>query len=963
MSFDPGLLALSILIALAASYAALDLIGALAAARGRSRLLWLGAGALGLGIGIWSMHFVGMLGATREVARIAWYGPLLFLSLALPIAAMALALALLTRSAPGRGSLVAGAVLVAAALVGTHYAMLASMRMPGATRWQPALVAASVAVALLAALVPAWFAAREASERAVRLRWRLGGALVLGAGLVGTHHAVLGAMRLVPRSGVVIGGGPGARLVIGSVGLAAAVALAALIILAITIAGSSMARALARRLGLAVENERLFRAAELERAEAEVARTEAERARADAEAARIEAEHARTDAERRATEEQVLRRATRELGLTEDARGLAEGLVRSALALARADGAWVEARDRHGERAMVEVVAVHGEPVPARGMRVPYPGSLTEEIIESGVPAMLLQADAGDAGLAPYLREACIECAAMAVPLIAGGTVEGALVLLRRDEPFREEEARVVAPLADTAAAAMRRVGLTEALRESEQRLRQLAENIREVFWVIDLDTRCMAYVSPAYEQIWGRSRKELFSDALAFTRSVHPEDRAFVDQALTERLLTGEYDIEYRIIRPDGQLRWIHSRGSPVRDAGGRLFRVAGIAEDVTARKEVEHAQRFLIDAGAALASSLDYHETLRVTARQAVPHVADWCAIDVLEDGEIRRVAAAHADPEREALATEVAARYPVDPDEPTGVANVLRTGEPELVRSIDDNLITVLARDGEHLRMLRELGLRSGMIVPMNARGRTLGAITLVAAESGRQYDEKDLELAGELAARAALAVDNARLFREAGQRRAELERVMESRARLMRGFSHDLKNPIGAADGYAQLLEDGMYGELNEQQRHSVGRLRTALAGALRLITDLLELARAESGEVEVRPQPTDLGRTILETVADYQAQAEAARLSLEVEVCDELPVVVTDANRARQVLGNLLSNAVKYTPAGGAVKVRVCEDSNGQAPAPGSWVRVDVSDDGPGIPRDKQDVVFEEFQRL
>jgi PAS domain S-box-containing protein len=966
--FDPGLIALSVLIALIAVYAALHLASALTAAHGRVRWAWLGAGGLAMGVGLWSLHFVGMLAFGIPGRQIAYNVPLLVLAVAVAVLASSVALWAVSRPAATRLTAAAAGLFLGAATAGMHYICVLAMRVPAGIRWYVPLVATSVGVAVLASSGLLWWAYRVRTDaEGGGVRHRVVGALVFGLASAGVHYTAMAAMRLAPGAGLA----PGHADIIATDGLAIAVALGTLIILAIAIAGSAIDRALARRMDLALENERLFRDAERDRSEAEAARAEAERAREEAERARTDAEraHAESDrarrhAERRAAEEQVLRRATRELGLTEDVRGLAQALVHNALALVPADGAWLEARERHGARDSVRVVAVHGKEVPADGHRVPYPGSLTEEILAAGAPGVLPAGGPDDASLAPYLTDACRGCTLLAVPLIAGGVVQGALVLVRPagGAPFEERESGILAPLADTAAAALRRVGLTEALRESEQRLRQLAENIREVFWVLDLDTRCMVYVSPGYEQVWGRSAKELHRDALAFTRGVHPDDRPAVDAAMTT-LARGEYDVEYRIIRPDGEQRWIHARGSPVRDERGRIFRIAGIAEDITARKEVEQAQQFLIQAGAALASSLDYHETLRLTARQAVPHVADWCAIDVREDEEIRRVAVAHPDPAREALAQLLAERYPADPDEPTGVPHVLRTGQPELIRHVDDNLLQVIARDTEHLGMLRELGLRSMMTVPMSARGRTLGAITFVVAESGRHYEPNDLALARELAARAALAVDNALLFRAAEQRRVELERATESRARLMRGFSHDLKNPLGAADGYAQLLEDGMYGELNPQQKQSVGRMRNALAAALRLITDLLELARAESGLVEVRPQPTDIGRTIAETVADYQAQAAAANLSMDVEPCDGLPLILTDANRARQVLGNLLSNAVKYTPPGGGVKVRICEDQNGGAPGPGSWVRIDVQDDGPGIPPEKQEVVFEEFQRL
>jgi PAS domain S-box-containing protein len=200
--------------------------------------------------------------------------------------------------------------------------------------------------------------------------------------------------------------------------------------------------------------------------------------------------------------------------------------------------------------------------------------------------------------------------------------------------------------------------------------------------------------------------------------------------------------------------------------------------AEVGRGRKHSEEALRFLAESGAELSSSLDYRATLAGVARLAVPHLADWCAVDVLEeDGSTRRLAVEHQDPAKVALALELQERYPTSPEAPSGLPNVLRTGRSEFYPEITSEMVEAAARDEEHLRILREIGFTSALIVPMIARGRTLGAITLVSAESGRHYERADLELAEELARRAALAVDNARLYDEAHREIAERERAQE------------------------------------------------------------------------------------------------------------------------------------------------------------------------------------------
>lgn len=190
--------------------------------------------------------------------------------------------------------------------------------------------------------------------------------------------------------------------------------------------------------------------------------------------------------------------------------------------------------------------------------------------------------------------------------------------------------------------------------------------------------------------------------------------------------------------------------------------------SEERAARVRAERAEReaqFLAEASTALAGSLDYERTLATVARLAVPRLADWCVIDTLgHGGSFERVAVAHVDPEKERLGWEISRRYPTKSDAPAGMPNVVRTGEPELYPDVPDEAIQAAAHDAEHLRLLRELGFRSAMTVPLRARGRVLGAISFIAAESDRRFGEAELAFAGEVARRAAVAIDNARLYRE-------------------------------------------------------------------------------------------------------------------------------------------------------------------------------------------------------
>ncbi|MCG3111082.1 MAG: ATP-binding protein [Candidatus Manganitrophus sp. SB1] len=232
-------------------------------------------------------------------------------------------------------------------------------------------------------------------------------------------------------------------------------------------------------------------------------------------------------------------------------------------------------------------------------------------------------------------------------------------------------------------------------------------------------------------------------------------------------------------------------------------------LQQEHKARVDAEAARNylsFLVDANSLLASSLDYRTTLSRVAQLAVPKLADWCVVDILEeDQSIERLATAHIDPAKVKLAYEVERRYPSDPKATRGIPQVLRSGTPEIYAEIRDNVLEESARDPEHLRILRELGLRSVMIVPLIARERIFGAITFVTAESGRHYAEEDLLFAQDLARRAALAIDNARLYSISQQELAERERV----ERALQQLNERIREQAGTLNGILSASVDNIY----------------------------------------------------------------------------------------------------------------------------------------------------------
>jgi PAS domain S-box-containing protein len=322
----------------------------------------------------------------------------------------------------------------------------------------------------------------------------------------------------------------------------------------------------------------------------------------------------------------------------------------------------------------------------------------------------------------------------------------------------------------------LREQQLAELRRESEERYRRLADAMPQIVWTSDRRGRA-TYFNRRWFEYTGMRPEE--ADANVWTRVTHPDDLPAAMARREESLESGgAFEVEYRFRAADGHYRWHLGRAVPMRGEGGAIDFWVGTATDIHDRKRTEEAQRFLLEAGAELASSLDYRSTLAAVARLAVSEIADWCSVHVVEDdGSIRELEIAHADPDKIVFVRELQERYPPDPDAGDGAVEVIRSGEPQLVPEITPELLAATARDEIHLGLVGQLGLRSFMCVPLRARSRTVGAITFAAAESGRVCGEVDLRVAEELGHRAAAAIDNAHLFREV-QERAQASMVLAS-----------------------------------------------------------------------------------------------------------------------------------------------------------------------------------------
>jgi hypothetical protein len=341
------------------------------------------------------------------------------------------------------------------------------------------------------------------------------------------------------------------------------------------------------------------------------------------------------------------------------------------------------------------------------------------------------------------------------------------------------------------------------ARQRNEQRLQMALAAGRMCAWEWEIASGDIQW-SEEINQMFGLGA-EAFSGSLeAYQQHIHPADRPRVDseinRILSERHAT--YDLEYRLVPPDGSLRWVTSRGRAIFDDRGQPTRMVGVCTDITERKRLELSKEFLAEASRILATTLQPEITIKKLAQLVVPQLADWCIIQVVDDqGEIKPVELAHSDPQKVELAWQVVRRWPV-PSVDGSAATAVRTGESTLVPNIEPHMLAERAADDEHLETLRSLGLRSAITVPLKARGRKLGALTLLTAESRRVYGATDLRFAEDIASWAALAIDNAQLNRETENARAVAERSREFLQILAR-VSDDLASSLDPDAALKQL----------------------------------------------------------------------------------------------------------------------------------------------------------------
>lgn len=490
---------------------------------------------------------------------------------------------------------------------------------------------------------------------------------------------------------------------------------------------------------------------------------------------------------------------------------------------------------------------------------------------------------------------------------------------------------------------------IEEALRLSEACSSAMLAVSADAIISIDDDYRITLFNDGA-EKMFGYAKAEVLGQPFGLLlperfRARHREHvKAFATSKEPARHM-GEPTMQVVGKRKNGQEFPADAAISKIDVAGTRVFTVS--VRDVTEQTRIAKEQKFLAEAGATLAHSLDYEETLTRIAELAVQDFADVCIMDIVEEsGDVRRLEVASRDP-RLASTCERLEKFPLDRTRPHLSLTTLQTKRPLLVQHVTDEALASLVQSDEHLRLIQAIAPRSMMAVPLLVYDKLVGVLGLISSQASRTYGPADLRFAEELARRAALSIENARLYRT-------VRRAVQSRDDLLGFVAHDLRNPLNVVHLQAQLLR--LHGlEPAAQAKRFAETIERAAARMDRLIDDLLDVSRMEGGHLHIEPARVSTLDVTRDAVDAAKTLADRAGIALELELEPNLPDVWADRGRLLQVLENLLGNALKFTERGGQIVVA--------ASSSGDEVELSVRDTGVGLSSDAVQHVFDRFWQV
>ncbi len=482
------------------------------------------------------------------------------------------------------------------------------------------------------------------------------------------------------------------------------------------------------------------------------------------------------------------------------------------------------------------------------------------------------------------------------------------------------------------------------ALRRSEAVFSGILEIAGEAIISIDADQRIVQF-NRAAERIFGYGADEVIGEPV----QVLMPERYVVTHGQRVEEFGKDHTVRHlkgrRVVgrRKNGEEFPAKIAVSMLEAGGDRIY--TSVLRDVTQDQRYQTEQEFLSETGRELTASLDYAETLRTVANLVVRRLADFCVIDIRdESGRLRRLATAARDPKDEPLAERLR-RFPVPTDRRHIALLAWRTRRAEMIDSIDETMLRQLAEGDEHYDLLRALGPGSVIAAPMIARDRALGVILLIARRGRRPYDQRDRALAEELGRRAAFAVDNARLFRDA-------QESSRARQRILAIVAHDLRSPLNGITMAADMLRHYLREDPNAAHRRPAEAILQEADRMNRLIQDLLDVRAIEGGGIAVDPLPVPADVLINDAAEQFRSACDAAGIRLLYEDGPPLPRVLADRARVARVFANLIANAIRFTPRGGTITLSARVDAD--------HVDFEVADTGPGIPEDLQDRIFTAF---
>jgi PAS domain S-box-containing protein len=480
---------------------------------------------------------------------------------------------------------------------------------------------------------------------------------------------------------------------------------------------------------------------------------------------------------------------------------------------------------------------------------------------------------------------------------------------------------------------------IEEAVRENEERLRLALDAGQIGVWDWDVETNKLRWTKRIYE-IHGVAPDKFTGDLADFRCLIHPDDADRVTSAIQGALAGADYNIEFRIVRPSGETRWLFTSGRVLHDENGKPLRMLGATIDTTDRKRAEEVLRFLSEASTAMAAVLDEKTAMQSLVRLAVPFFADYCTVELANElRQFECVALAHVDSNQEQLLRELTCAK-----EPQWATDrVVQSGRTEHQEFLPPDAPYWTAND-ERRRTLKELAPQSVVAAPLLSRGNVIGVLSLYfSSSSRRRYLKSDVSIAEEIARRAAIAVENARLY----QSLKEADRQKDD---FLAMLAHELRNPLAAIEYAAALMR--MSAEQGPKATEIIERQVRHLA---HLIDDLLDVSRITRDQIQLQREPIDAALLVRRAVdtAIPSLEKRSHRLALEV-AAGPLPIFA-DPTRIEQILGNLLTNAAKYTPDGGEISVRTY--------AKDEQLIVKVKDSGVGIPPEMLSRVFELFTQV